>query len=70
MNLKKTKGFIKDRDMFGHAVKLNFNQKGDTHNTVIGGVGSILLNLVIYGFSAYKFWQMAALQNNSTGSGS
>ena len=33
--------FIKDFDIFGHPVKLNFNKNGTTHKTMIGGVASV-----------------------------
>ena len=33
---------IKDCDLFGHRVQLNFNKNGRTHNTTIGGCSSIL----------------------------
>lgn len=37
-SLKKT---IKSKDMFGHLIPLNFDQKGEEHNTFIGGFFSI-----------------------------
>ena len=41
---------IKDNDLFGHVVNLNFNKKGDSHNTILGGVFSIAIKLfmVVY----------------------
>lgn len=39
--------FIKSFDMFGHDVRLNFNNKGVTHTTLIGGFFSILIKLAI-----------------------
>ena len=39
---------IKDYDRFGHPVKLNFNKNGSTHNTFMGGVGSIVFYLIIF----------------------
>jgi len=33
--------FIKDFDIFGHPVQLNFNKNGATHKTMIGGVASV-----------------------------
>ena len=46
----KCKNVIRDRDMFGQPVLLNFNRKGNTHNTLIGGFVSILVKcaLIIY----------------------
>lgn len=39
---------IKDYDRFGHPVKLNFNKNGPTHNTFVGGIGSIVFYLVVF----------------------
>jgi hypothetical protein len=33
--------FIKSHDVYGHPVGLEFNNDGDTHKTVIGGIFSI-----------------------------
>ena len=40
---------IKNKDLFGHVIQLNFNQKGSSHRTVIGG----LLSLIIYSFMGF-----------------
>jgi len=34
---------IKNEDMFGHQIVLNFNKNGDSHKTLIGGCGSLLV---------------------------
>lgn len=34
--------WMKARDLFGHEIRLNFNQKGDTHRTFPGGCMTIL----------------------------
>ena len=34
---------IREQDMFGHSVVLNFNKDGESHKTVIGGLGSLLV---------------------------
>ena len=44
--------FFKGQDLFGHLISFNFNENGDTHNTQIGGIFSILIKL---GFSIYIF---------------
>ena len=33
---------IKKFDIFGHPIELNFNKKGSSHKTLIGGVFSII----------------------------
>ena len=42
-------GKIKDLDMFGHVINLNFERKGGSHKTIIGGLASIVV-LVIYSY--------------------
>ena len=41
--------FIKDQDLFGKSVQLNFNKKG-SHNTSIGGIVSLFLKLLMSSF--------------------
>ena len=36
--------------MFGHAIPFNFNKKGATHGTMVGGSVSILLKLFLFVF--------------------
>ena len=40
--------YIKDYDRYGHPVKLNFNKNGPTHNTFLGGIGSLVYYFVIF----------------------
>ena len=35
--------YIKNEDMFGHEIELNFNKDGDSHKTLLGGLGSLLV---------------------------
>ena len=37
------RNLIKNRDLFGHSVEFNFNQKDSTHKTLIGGLFSIFI---------------------------
>ena len=48
--MKSLKNFIKKRDFFGHPIQLNFNKKGNTHNTFLGGFLSLFVQagLIIY----------------------
>ena len=41
------KNYIKDRDQFGHPISLNFSYKGDTHNTILGGLLSVIVNVML-----------------------
>jgi len=56
---------IKDQDMFGHAVTLNFNQQGDTYNTIIGGCASVIIKLLIFGFLVFKGYILVTRADNS-----
>ena len=47
--------FIKNRDIFGHRVTLNFDKKGDKHQTLCGGITTIIYFLVIALFILLRF---------------
>ena len=55
MTVRKTS---KDQDMFGKSVHLNFNHNGETHNTLCGGISSILLKLLICAYTIFNLWLM------------
>jgi hypothetical protein len=50
------KNSIRDHDMFGHVINLNFNRSGPSHNTTIGGCTSIFIKLamIVYIFLNFK----------------
>ena len=50
--LEKSEEIIRDHDMFGHVINLNFDQRGDSHRTLCGGFGSLTLK----GFLAFYFY--------------
>ena len=41
---------IKSLDLFGHPIVLSFNNKGNTHNTLLGGSVSILIRLMMLAY--------------------
>jgi hypothetical protein len=49
---------IKDFDMFGHPVLLNFNNKGPVHLTTIGGIASIIVKLFALAYFALRVKMM------------
>ena len=49
---------IKQNDMFGHSIKLNYNLKGDSHHTLIGGLFSILVRLCLALYVLMNFKKM------------
>ena len=67
----KLSNLIKDQDMFGHSIKLNFKQKGDSHNTFIGGFFSLFIKaaLMFYVFSNFKKMIMNEEDKNFTENG-
>ena len=39
---------MRDQDLFGHQVSLNFNKRGPRHKTYIGGFFSLFVKGIIY----------------------
>ena len=59
MTLKEAKEsvatFIRDMDMFGHTITFNFDRKGETHNTIVGGSFSIIIRFFLTFYVAICF---------------
>ena len=53
---KNYRDWLTEQDLFGHQVQMNFNQKGPTHNTCIGGFFSIIVKIamLVYIFLRFK----------------
>ena len=47
--------YVREKDMFGHTITFNFDRKGDTHNTIIGGFFSLIIKLFLYFYIALCF---------------
>lgn len=60
MKTKKFSKWVKSNDMIGHNIALNFNKKGDSHTTLIGGVVSILVKVIM---STYIYLSLKKLYN-------
>ena len=58
------KNLIEDHDMFGHEVNLNFNKAGYTHNTLIGGLFSVLIKIFMIGYIAILVKRMTLSEAN------
>jgi len=41
------KNFLRDKDTFGKPIRLNFNEKGDTFNTLAGGIVSMIVRIIL-----------------------
>ena len=48
--LKFLKDKLREQDLYGHPVELNFNKKGKEHKTLVGGLFSIFVLVVYYMF--------------------
>ncbi len=44
--MSKLKKFFEDFDMFGYAINFNFNGSGNRHNTLLGGIISLTINVL------------------------
>ena len=49
---KHAKNVFRDIDAFGHPIRLNFNKKGNSHNTLLGACAT----LFSLAFLAVYFW--------------
>ena len=47
------KNLIKNRDIFGHKVQFNFNQKDSTYKTIAGGLFSIVFKACFFYFAGF-----------------
>ena len=51
--MKKLRSLVKKQDIFGKFVLLNFDQKGSTHKTFIGGILSIMFYIFVFATTIY-----------------
>lgn len=58
--------FIKSYDMFGYQIAFNFERKGDSHTTVIGGSTSILLKLFMIVYITVCFKRLIFYERDQT----
>ena len=56
----------RDQDIFTHHFKLNFNRRGDTHPTPIGGIISLLLKIMYISYMVYLFNKMWTYDDDRT----
>ncbi len=59
---------MKGRDNYGKKIELNFNDKGSTHNTTLGGIMTTLVQLlfaVYIGVKGYKMVNSLSDSNQS-----
>ena len=66
--LKKLLKSIKNADKFGEKVKLNFDENSKRHKTLIGGILSIFINLMLAWLIISKTTMMVTKGNNQISS--
>ena len=62
--MKRFKHYVRDYDMFGHAIPFNFNGN-ESHNTFIGGLISIIINVFIIWYVLINFIKLVNKDGDS-----
>ena len=60
--------FLKKMDIFGHVVQLNFNAHHKSHNTIIGGLISIIIQFCLLTLTLDKCFTLFSRGDNSISS--
>jgi hypothetical protein len=63
---KKTTETIQNQDLFGHLIAFNFDNKGSSHKTVIGGVFSIIIKLLMAAYIWLRIKKLIFLEGADT----
>ena len=63
---KSLKEFLRNRDIFGHQVMLNFNRKGESHNTEFGGFVSVICKTIYLMYFIYLMKKMVSYGDDNT----
>ena len=61
--MPKIANWVKDHDMFGHQIVLNFNKNGDSHTTFIGGFFSIIVKVVMGIYVYMNFMKLFMMED-------
>ena len=56
---------IKDHDMFGHTIQLNFDKQGESHNTLLGGIFSIFIKIIMSVYIGLCFKKLLYMEDDS-----
>ena len=64
MFLKKMNKRIKDQDMFGHVINLNYKSHGGTYSTVIGGMFSVVIQIGMFFYVMFHLKTMFNMEDN------
>ena len=60
------KDFLRNRDLFGHPIELNYNRKGSAHQTSIGGFFSILVRAVYIYYLSTLVYELVTYGDDKT----
>ena len=58
---------VKEQDLFGHQVSFNFNEKGDTHNTLIGGICSLIIKIGMLAYITVNVIKLVTFNGDEVG---
>ena len=50
--------YIKSFDQYGYNIALNFNKSGTTHNTLTGGITSLIVTIIMALISIFNLQSM------------
>ena len=56
---------IREHDMFGHVINLNFDRRGDAHKTVCGGVFSLFFKTFLAGYVYLMLYKLISKGNDT-----
>ena len=56
--LHKINSHIKDWDIFGYKIELNYNRRGSTYRTTAGGIASLLITAFVYFVFSMRIYQI------------
>lgn len=59
---------IRNQDMFGHLITLNFNKRGNHHRTQVGGVISVFITFAIRIYVLINFKILIFMEQNKNSS--
>ena len=66
-NFKKSfQNALRQQDIFGHPISLNFNRKGDHHKTLVGGFISIWIKILYFSYMIFLLSQLFLYEDDKT----
>ena len=57
--------FIREFDLFGHTIELNFNKEGSTYKTFIGGLISLIVKIFLLYYLILKTYVLVTFGDNT-----